>query len=283
MNRLYRINRRWMALASIAVLGLAGAAEAGIRFSDAKGDDHGPGSYRYPTDTVYKKGSFDITGLAVDTQGENAVFEVTFDADLEDAWGTKTGFSTQTVLLFIDLDGVAGSGYTDSLPGLNLAFASDSAWERVLVLSPQPAGLVRQELAAQAGERASAVLVPGHVHGKGRTITAKLPLAEILGDPSQWGSAQGDPSQWGFQAVVLPNEASPAPGELLTRKVNEYEGQHRFGGGVAAGCDPQAIDVLGGAELLAFECSADGRLERAATLTMVRGEAKASRRGRAGR
>ncbi len=42
------------------------------------------------------------------------------------------------------------------------------------------------------------------------------------------------------------NEGFPAGNDLLTRKVNEYEGQHRFGGGNDGDCDPQAIDILAG-------------------------------------
>jgi hypothetical protein len=60
----------------------------------------------------------------------------------------------------------------------------------------------------------------------------------------------------------------------LTRKVNEYEGQHRFGGGNDGDCDPHAIDVLGDAvsqaAMLAYECGPDGSSKKKATLTMVR-------------
>jgi hypothetical protein len=45
------------------------------------------------------------------------------------------------------------------------------------------------------------------------------------GDPSQWGrsSVAGDPSQWGQVATAADGDDTPG----LTRKVNEYEGQHR--------------------------------------------------------
>ncbi len=42
------------------------------------------------------------------------------------------------------------------------------------------------------------------------------------------------------------NEGFPDEADLLTRKVNEYEGQHRFGGGNDGDCDPHAMDVLAG-------------------------------------
>ena len=43
------------------------------------------------------------------------------------------------------------------------------------------------------------------------------------------------------------NEGYPAPTDLLTRKVNEIGGAHRFGGGSDWDCDPHAIDMLAGA------------------------------------
>jgi hypothetical protein len=77
------------------------------------------------------------------------------------------------------------------------------------------------------------------------------------------------------------NEGFPAATDLLTRKVNEYEGQHRFGGGTDGDCDPHVMDVLAGDamgdkseidaqhKMLAYECNADGTPKTMATLTMV--------------
>ncbi len=47
-------------LAVLAVVVLAAAASAQeVVFKDPTGDDNGPGTYTYPTDAVYTKGSFD--------------------------------------------------------------------------------------------------------------------------------------------------------------------------------------------------------------------------------
>ena len=58
-------------------------------------------------------------------------------------------------------------------------------------------------------------------------IISITPAGAAAGDPSQWGrsraatvaSIKGDPSQWGLAA-------SHGDVGQLTRKVNEYEGQH---------------------------------------------------------
>ena len=58
---------------------------------------------------------------------------------------------------------------------------------------------------------------------------------------------------------------------VLARKVNEYRGQHRFGGGSDYDCDPHVMDVLGDqAAQLAYKCGPGGESEKMATLTMVR-------------
>ena len=65
------------------------------------------------------------------------------------------------------------------------------------------------------------------------------------------------------------NEGFPADEDMLTRRVNEFEGQHRFGGGNDYMCDPHVMDLLGDqAAQLAYECNADGEATKMATLTM---------------
>ena len=263
-----------LALAALIGLGLAGSAAAQeVTFKDPVGDDKGPGTYVYPTDTVYKTGSFDITGLKVAVKGGQVEFEVGVNTLLEDPWRMGTGFSVQMIFIFIDLDGKQGSGITEGLPGLNVRFGLDDQWERCVILSPQSASRVRSEVDGKAGAMKAAVLVPNKVKGTSRTISGSVPLADLGG---------GDPSTWGFQVVMQSNEGFPAATDLLTRKVNEFEGQHRFGGGNDGECDPHVMDVLAGkgrgdpsevqaqSQMLAYECNADGTAKKLATLSMVR-------------
>ena len=77
------------------------------------------------------------------------------------------------------------------------------------------------------------------------------------------------------------NEGFPDGKDLLTRKVNEYEGQHRFGGGTDTDCDPHVIDILAGDgagapdevqkqhDMLKYTCNPDGTRKSGAVLTMV--------------
>jgi carbohydrate-binding DOMON domain-containing protein len=249
------------------------AADKKVTFKDPTGDDNGPGTYKYPTDTVYKKGSFDLTDVTVDKKGDKIDFSVGLNANLEDPWNMKKGFSTQMVFIFIDTDGKEGSGHTDSPPGLNIQFAPASAWDKLVILSPQEPARVRKEIETKAAGLKADIVVPERTKGAGKKISATVDAASIKAD--------GDPSQWGFQVVVQSNEGFPSGNDLLTRKVNEYEGQHRFGGGNDGDCDPQVIDLLAGNakgdasevqaqhDMLKYECGADGSSKTKATLTMV--------------
>ena len=262
------------ALAALGALSLAsGLAAQDVSFKDPAGDDKGPGSYTYPTDTVYKKGSFDITGLDVKKKGDKVEIAVTTNASLEDPWRMGTGFSVQMAFVYIDTDHKEGSGHTEGLAGTNVRFAPADAWDKVVILSPQGASRVKSEVDTKAAAVQGDVVVPGRVKGAGRAISATVE-ASALG--------AGDPSQWGYQVVMQSNEGFPAGTDLLTRKVNEYEGQHRFGGGTDTDCDPHVIDVLAGEgtgaaaeaqaqyDMLKYECGPDGSSKQMATLSMVR-------------
>lgn len=245
---------------SAAVLVVTGAAAEGVSFEDPTGDDNGPGEYSYPTDAVYTAGSFDLTKFEFtpDKKGKKANVAVSVNANLEDPWGMDVGFAVQMAFVYIDN---AEGGFTEGLPGTNHMFAEDSAWDKVVILSPQPFARVKQEVEAKCGEMAAAVVVPSRTNGSGRTITGSVKLADI---------GEGDPASWGYQVVMQSNEGFPGDTDLLTRKVNEYEGQHRFGGGTDYDCDPHAVDILGDHAMLAYECNADGTTKKAAVLSMVR-------------
>ena len=253
---------------------MAGVAWADVTFTDPKGDDDGPGGYVYPTDTVYVPGSFDLTGMTVKTKGNKVDFAVDVASRLDDPWRMGGGFSVQMIFIFIDTDGKSGSGFTEGLPGTNVTFAPDSAWDKVVILSPQSSGRVKSEVDSKvSAEMAAAVVVPSRVKGFGQTISGSVKLDDLGG---------GDPATWGYQVLMQSNEGFPKGNDLLTRKVNEFEGQHRFGGGTDFDCDPHTMDILAGNaegadsevqaqhDMLAYECDAEGNSKKMAVLKMVR-------------
>ena len=264
--------RTRLILAALLALGAFTARAQEIVFKDPVGDDKGPGKYVYPTDPVYKPGSFDLTELKVTQKGDKVTFAVSVNSDLEDPWSmpAPANFSVQMVFVFIQN---AKGGLTKGVPGLNIQFAPDSAWNKVVILAPQPQGRVKAEVRDKAADLKDFVVVPAETSGKGRTITGTVDKKEL---------GEGDITKWGYQVVMQSNEGFPDKNDVLTRKVNEYEGQHRFGGGTDSDCDPHVIDVLAGKavgdkseieeqyKMLAYECNADGTSKKMATLKMIK-------------
>lgn len=250
-----------------------------LRFDDPKGDDFGPGTYKYPTDAVYKRGSFDLTSLEIKDKGSKIEFRATVAARIEDPWNSKSwptpgnGFSLQMVQVYIDMDHKPGSGFTDTLPGINAKFASEDAWDKVVILSPQAASRVKSEVKTKAGKLKAGVVVPVKVSVRGKTIIAVVKKKDLGGSPS---------ASWGIQAVMQSNEGFPKGKDILSRKVNEFAGQHRFGGGSDYECDPHILDILvapakgeaaekdGQKKALAYKCGPNGEAVKPAVVPMVR-------------
>jgi carbohydrate-binding DOMON domain-containing protein len=268
MKKTLRIITAGLALAAVAT---TPAFASSVVFKDPVGDDNGPGTYTYPTDAVYLPGSFDLTEFKVEEKGKDLEFSVSVNSRLADPWGMGVGFAVKMVFTFIDTE--AEGGHTEGMPGLNVQFADDSAWNKVVVLSPQQQSRVMAEARVKVADKLADVVVPRRTTGRGKTISARVPKAEIGG---------GDITGWGYQVVMQSNEGFPDRSDFLTRRVNEYEGQHRFGGGHDADCDPHVMDVLAGSgagaaeevalqhEMLAYECGPEGESIKKATLRMVR-------------
>jgi len=270
-------------LAGILVGAVAGApaVAASLEFKDPVGDDNGPGTYVYPTDAVYSPGSFDLTEMEIAAKGKNLDIEVCVNSKLDDPWGMGVGFAVQMAFVFIDTDRTPGSGYTEGLPGTNIRFSPDDAWEKVVILSPQQQSRVMSEAKMKAADQLSKgdLLVPRRTLGKGKCISGRVSLEDVAPTAADAPGFEG----WGYQVVMQSNEGFPDKTDLLTRKVNEFEGQHRFGGGHDMDCDPHVMDILappakGGEdevaaqhEMLSYECDLDGNAVKWATLKMVRG------------
>ena len=262
-------------------LAVGPAAAAKLEFKDPVGDDNGPGTYIYPTDAVYTPGSFDLTEMEITNKGKNMDIKVCVNSKLDDPWGMGVGFAVQMAFVFIDTDRAAGSGYTEGLPGTNIRFAPNDGWEKVVVLSPQQKSRVQSEAKMKAADQLAKgdLLVPRRTLGKGKCISGRVPLADVAPD----AAGAMNPGGWGYQVVMQSNEGFPDKSDLLTRKVNEFEGQHRFGGGHDMNCDPHVMDILappakGGDdevaaqhEMLSYECDLDGNAVKWATLKMVTG------------
>ena len=208
-----------------------------IVLKDPAGDDKGPGNYEYPTKSLYAKGSFDITEVAIKDKGANLEFKVTVRTKVGDPWKSKSwggnGFSLQMVQVYINSK---RGGMRSALPGINIKFPKGHAYDKVVFISPQPKAKILSEVKTKAKKHLKRLVIPTKTYAQGNTIIAVVKKSD-LGQPRK---------SWGFQAVMQSNEGYAAANSVLARKVNEYPGGDRFGGGNDYDCDPHAIDILAG-------------------------------------
>lgn len=228
-----------LAAVAVLVLSLPAALADDVEIKDPKGDDKGPGKYIYPTDAVYKKGSFDITRFEVKDKGDTIEFRVTVNSKIEDPWNSKSwggnGFSMQMAFIHIDMDHKPRSGHAQGVAGTNVRFVEDGQWEKCIIISPQGPTRLNSEIDLKARALRKDIIVPHKTKARGKSLIALVKKSDLGGSPSKG---------WGYQVLMQSNEGFPGKTDLLTRKVNEYEGQHRFGGGTDYDCDPHVIDIL---------------------------------------
>lgn len=97
---------------------------------DPIGDDRGPGYYRYPLDAVFNDGCFDVTKLDVMLDAEdNMVFRLGLRGEITSPWGGITGYCLQAIDIYIDTDGISGSGKQELARARNAATVPEHAWE----------------------------------------------------------------------------------------------------------------------------------------------------------
>ena len=219
-----------------------------LRVEDPIGDDHGPGTYTYPQDSVFNAGVYDLVAAEVGLSGdgEAVVFTLETVGAIQNAWGSPNGLSTQTFDIYIDQDPGAGTGAQLLIPGRNAALTDGNGWEYgITVEGWEPAVYVADAGGTPEETRPTFAVT---VFGDKGKVSVRLPLSLLGG---------GDPAEWGYTFVVLGQEGFPSSGVRRVRDVEAAAQQWRFGGAPADVNHTRIIDVawpqLGDQELLLSE------------------------------
>jgi alpha-amylase/alpha-mannosidase (GH57 family) len=192
-----------------------------LEVKDPTGDDHGPGKYTYPTDTVFTAQAFDLKNFIVAYDEKNMVFKFTFNGPIPNPWGSPNNLAIQTLDVYVDKDPGAGTGASMLLPGRNAALAQGYGWEYAIwaegwtpqIVSPDPASLEPKQV---IGTDFKIIVDPAS-----STVTLRVPRT-VFGE--------GDPTKWAFAAAVLSQEGYPATGVWRVRDIGTSSEQWRFGG-----------------------------------------------------
>ena len=230
-----------------------------FKLTDPTGDDHGPGSYLYPKNTVFKDGSFDLTGFEVYESDSDLIFKIYFknrflvppDLQLSNNKNLKDLFKTnlylQNIDIYIDTDHKYNSGIVDLISGRNAKVLPDCAWENAIFISPQPY-LARSEMKRLAKKLVDKVNIPNYYDVKDNYVQVKVPKKSI-GQPTQrWGylvlvtGAEWENSMFSLSNWM--NYGSTYEEPVLNRIVEESASEWEFGGGDKAGAAPNIIDMF---------------------------------------
>ena len=221
------------------------AAHAGryvYGLEDPIGDDDGPGTYKYPTNEVFKEGVFDLTKFKVIYNGTYVIFKVYVRNLGGNPWRGPNGFCLQFPHIFVRT--TANMPTNSSTFGLNVALAPNSTWHFALLLAP---GWGSEPV--PKGERAA-------IYYSNGTVIAQNDLFKVLAEP------EANAIVAIVKATILPDVAHISAwkyvvalagydgyGLMRVRGVTpDVRAEWKFGSGdpkaIAVGVEPRVIDLL---------------------------------------
>lgn len=208
-----------------------------LEVDDPQGDDHGPGTYTYPTDGVFTAGSYDLESFAAGTEGEDLVLAFDVVAPIQNPWGSPRNLSIQTFDVYIDTDPGTGTGARLLLDGRNASLAEGSGWEYGITIEGwEPAIYVASADGTTEETRPSFDVA---VFGDQGRVVVRVPLSLLGG---------GDPTTWAYAAMVMSQEGFPSTGVRRIRDVESAAQQFRLGGAPNDVNHTRIVDVASAVE-----------------------------------
>jgi hypothetical protein len=129
------------------------AGDTLFKLTDPRGDDHGDGSLSYPLGLPDDFGSGELDLIAFEAKAVSGGTELTAtfarpvrrtyrkaidDLGTQLTTACKLGFYNFNLDVYVDTDRKPGSGRINTLPGRVAEVSADTAWEKVICLTPRP-------------------------------------------------------------------------------------------------------------------------------------------------
>jgi len=208
----------------------AWAVEAVLfEMADPKGDDFGPGTYLYPTGSVFdpKKGLFDLVKFKVTADERFYYFDTTM-AKVTNPWGAPEGFSHPIINIYID--SAPNQGKTETFQeGAFVDLDSRHGWEYFIKVAGWNNTAIyeyHQPVTSKGQQKGIGV----RLLDDGKTIRVKIPQG-YLKNPENW-----------YYYVLVGSQDGLGPDNY--RQVMEKRTEWLFGGGTDTNYDPNVIDLL---------------------------------------
>lgn len=212
-----------------------GLADLIMEINDPEGDDFGPGTYTYPTDSVFPPKAYDLKSFKVSHDENNLIFKIEFFGPIPNPWGSPNNLAIQTLDIYIDTDPGTGSGARALLPGRNLSLSENDGWDFAIwaegwtpqIMRPDPESLEPKEISS-----ADYKII---VDSASRSVTIRV-------DKSLFESSNYE--EWGYAVIVMGQEGFPSTGVWRVRDVNQFAEQWRFGGAGNSTNHTRVIDMI---------------------------------------
>jgi alpha-amylase/alpha-mannosidase (GH57 family) len=192
-----------------------------LAVDDPAGDDHGPGSYTYPTDGVFESQVFDLQQFVVGYDKKNLVLKFKMFGPINNVWGSPINLSVQTFDVYIDTDPGAGTGARPLLEGRNAALTEGNGWDYAIWVEGWYQTVIRPDAQGRPQDM-SGVGMKVIVDSALQQVTIRVPL-------SAFGEG-ADPTKWGYAAAVLSQDGFPSAGVRRVRDIQSTAEQWRAGG-----------------------------------------------------
>lgn len=172
--------------------------------ADPAGDDHGPGTYQYPTAAGFHPGAFDLTRFQVINDGTTVYLRATL-ANLDPAFGSAMG--ARLLDVYVHAPGGGRASTQAASPSRNYTIAQAGAWQQRIEVQ----GFASPVWVDAAGHSLGAPAVLASQAS--RTITVALPAASFGNPGPGWAftvvltgqGRTGHDQARGFAATARPS------------------------------------------------------------------------------
>ncbi len=192
-----------------------------VNITDPIGDDHGPGSYTYPTDAIFDTGVFDITNFSVRYDEETIAFDFSIDGEITNPWNGPAGYSMQTLDVYIDKDPGKSTGAQKLLPGRNASLQDGFGWDLAIWAESWTPQVLAPDTNTLEPKPVNGVTLKVILNPATSSISVRIPRSAV---------GEGNPEEWAYAGVILSQEGYPANGVWRVRDVEAVAAQWRIGG-----------------------------------------------------
>lgn len=232
----------WIVLLILLLTSSIGAGTVEVYFSmrDPVGDEHGYGTFRYPSNVAFQpyQGLFDITEFKVWMEQPGNVYFDTTMVKVTNPWMAPEGFIHQNIRIMVD--NIPERGQTQ-LPkkGAYVSFNPKHGWD----FGIKAVGWGNSQIMIDNNGKIEYQPIKAELQGDGRTIRAIIPEA-LIGKPNR---------SWKYYVMVGSFDGF---GEDLFRRIRKDHGEWHIGGGFDQIGEPQVLDIL------AYENSAESQAKQ---------------------